>query len=54
MKHKTELRKGLARVRVTGKAEVGTEILNGAGKLAGAIENAEPEKKGFWRRLFGG
>ena len=39
MKHKTELRKGLARVRVTGKAEVGTEILNGAGKLAGTLHS---------------
>jgi carbon monoxide dehydrogenase subunit G len=25
-----------------------------AGKAAAAIQKAEPEKKGFWRRLFGG
>ncbi len=36
MKHKTELRKGLARVSVTGAAVVGTEILAG-GKVVGRL-----------------
>ena len=36
MKHKTELRKGLARVAVQGTAPVGTEILAG-GKLVGRL-----------------
>ena len=36
MKHKTELRKGLARVRVTGPAEYGAEITSG-GKPAGTL-----------------
>ena len=29
-------------------------VANGAGKLKDSIEKAEPEKKGFWRRLIGG
>ena len=29
-------------------------VANGAGKLKDSIEKAEPEKKGFWGRLFGG
>ena len=29
-------------------------VAGGAEKLAGAIDKAEPAKKGFWRRLFGG
>ena len=37
MKHKTELRKGLARVSVTGSADPGTAILNEAGKEAGTL-----------------
>ncbi|MDA8586357.1 folate-binding protein [Rhodobacteraceae bacterium] len=37
MKHKTELRKGLAQVRLEGVAPVGTEIVNGAGKVAGTL-----------------
>ncbi|MEO9826451.1 MAG: folate-binding protein [Paracoccaceae bacterium] len=37
MKHKTELRKGLARVAVSGTAEPGTTILNEAGKEAGTL-----------------
>ena len=37
MKHKTELRKGLVRVRVDGVAEIGSEIRNGAGKVAGTL-----------------
>jgi folate-binding protein YgfZ len=36
MKHKTELRKGLARVAVTGAAPLGTEITSG-GKTAGTL-----------------
>ena len=36
MKHKTELRKGLARVKVDGQAPVGTEILAN-GKAAGVL-----------------
>ena len=36
MKHKTELRKGLARVNVTGSAPVGTDITSG-GKVAGTL-----------------
>ena len=37
MKHKTELRKGLVRVEVEGGVEVGTEIVNGVGKVAGRL-----------------
>ncbi len=37
MKHKTELRKGLARVAVSGFADPGTTILNAAGKEAGTL-----------------
>lgn len=37
MKHKTELRKGLARVRVDGAAAPGTPIMNAAGKEVGAL-----------------
>ena len=36
MKHKTELRKGLVRVRITGSAPVGTPIM-AAGKPAGTL-----------------
>ncbi|WP_300056157.1 folate-binding protein [uncultured Roseobacter sp.] len=36
MKHKTDLRKGLAQVSVSGPAEVGTEILSN-GKVAGTL-----------------
>jgi folate-binding protein YgfZ len=36
MKHKTELRKGLTRVKITGAAPVGTEILSN-GKAAGQV-----------------
>jgi tRNA-modifying protein YgfZ len=36
MKHKTDLRKGLARVRITGSAPIGTEIL-AEGKPAGTL-----------------
>ena len=37
MKHKTELRKGLVRVKVTGVAEVGTEIRNAQDRPAGVL-----------------
>ena len=37
---------------VAGKAESAARDV--AGKAAAAIQKAEPEKKGFWRRLFGG
>ena len=37
MKHKTELKKGLARVSVDGDAPVGTEILTEDGKVAGTL-----------------
>jgi folate-binding protein YgfZ len=37
MKHKTELRKGLARVVIEGQAPVGTEILTDDGKPAGVL-----------------
>ena len=37
MKHKTELRKGLARVSVKGAAEPGTAIINADGKEAGTL-----------------
>ncbi|NND18429.1 MAG: folate-binding protein YgfZ [Silicimonas sp.] len=37
MKHKTELRKGLARVAVEGEAPVGTEIVAADGKPAGTL-----------------
>lgn len=37
MKHKTELRKGLCRVSVEGAAPVGSEVVNGAGKVAGRL-----------------
>ncbi len=36
MKHKTELRKGLVRLRIEGAAPVGTEILSD-GKPAGVL-----------------
>lgn len=37
MKHKTELRKGLARVRIDGAADPGTPILTADGKEAGKL-----------------
>lgn len=37
MKHKTELRKGLAQVNITGSAPIGTEITTEAGKPAGTL-----------------
>ena len=37
---------------VAGKAEAAARTA--AGNAASAIQKAEPEKKGFWRRLFGG
>lgn len=37
MKHKTELRKGLAQVSLVGNAPIGTEITNESGKVAGTL-----------------
>lgn len=37
MKHKTELRKGLARVSITGSAPIGTQITTSDGKAAGTL-----------------
>ena len=37
---------------VADKAEAAAR--SAAGNAASAIQKAEPEKKGFWRRLFGG
>ncbi len=37
MKHKTDLRKGVQRVYVTGQAERGTELFNDEGKAAGIL-----------------
>ncbi len=37
MKHKTELRKGLAKVSITGSAPIGSEITNADGKTAGTL-----------------
>ncbi len=39
MKHKARLRKGLKRVRVTGRAPAGTRILNGKGQAAGVLHS---------------
>ncbi len=39
MKHKAKLRKGLKRVHVTGEAPVGTEVLNGKGRVAGVLHS---------------
>ena len=43
MKHKTELRKGLARVSLDGAAEVGTEILAN-GKVAGTLHSVNGDQ----------
>ena len=37
MKHKTELRKGLRRVRIEGEAPVGTELIAEDGRVAGTL-----------------
>jgi len=44
---------------ITGKAEevargAASTVAETAGNLKDKIEKAEPEKKGFWKRLFGG
>ena len=44
MKHKTELRKGLARVQVDGSAAPGTPILTGDGKPAGILFTQAADK----------
>jgi hypothetical protein len=37
MKHKTELKKGLAKVAISGAAPIGTEITTADGKAAGTL-----------------
>ena len=50
MKHKTELRKGLARVHLDGPAEPGTEITTSEGKPAGQLHSrAEDEGLAYLR-----
>lgn len=44
MKHKTELRKGLAQVTITGDADVGTEIMTQDGKAAGTLQSQSGNK----------
>ncbi len=50
MKHKTELRKGLLRVRVDGTAVPGTPILAG-GKEAGTLHTRSADRALAWLRL---
>ncbi|WP_116132244.1 folate-binding protein YgfZ [Tropicimonas sp. IMCC34043] len=50
MKHKTELRKGLALVGVTGPAEAGTEIL-AEGRAAGRITTRAGDRALAWLRF---
>ena len=44
MKHKTELRKGLARVALSGKAEPGTPILTEDGREAGQLRSVAGDR----------
>ncbi|MDP4032345.1 MAG: folate-binding protein [Pseudorhodobacter sp.] len=50
MKHKTELRKGLVRVRIEGAAPVGTEI-TAEGKAAGSLYTQSGEHGIAWLRF---
>ncbi len=50
MKHKTELRKGLARVRITGKADVGSEIL-AEGRSVGRLGTRAGDLALAWLRF---
>ncbi len=50
MKHKTELRKGLARVRIEGDADVGAEI-TGDGKPAGTLFSRSGGRAIAWLRF---
>ncbi|KAA9008044.1 CAF17-like 4Fe-4S cluster assembly/insertion protein YgfZ [Histidinibacterium aquaticum] len=49
MKHKTELKKGLARVRLDGEAASGTEITSG-GKPAGTLHTVSGDRALAWLR----
>ena len=51
MKHKTELRKGLVRVRLEGVAEPGDEIATAAGKPAGRLGTVAGEMALAWVRF---
>jgi folate-binding protein YgfZ len=51
MKHKTELRKGLARVRVTGEAGPGTPIASADGREAGVLHTRAGERAIAWLRF---
>jgi folate-binding protein YgfZ len=51
MKHKTELKKGLARGRITGAAEPGTEIFTEAGKPAGRLGTVAGDSALAWLRF---
>ena len=44
MKHKTQLRKGLAQVSITGSAPIGTEITTEADKVAGTLFSQSGDK----------
>ncbi|MCC5971912.1 MAG: folate-binding protein YgfZ [Pararhodobacter sp.] len=50
MHHKTELRKGLVRVRVDGPAEPGTPITTDSGKPAGTLHTRAGERALAWLR----
>jgi tRNA-modifying protein YgfZ len=51
MKHKTELRKGLTRVKLTAQVPVGTAILTAEGKEAGVIFTQSGGQAIAWLRL---
>ncbi|PSK87026.1 hypothetical protein CLV79_10372 [Limimaricola soesokkakensis] len=50
MKHKTELRKGFARVKVEGPAEPGTEITSGE-KIVGTLHSRAGDRAIAWLRF---
>ena len=50
MKHKTELRKGLARVAVEGEAAPGDEIMAG-GRPAGTLHTVRGDRALAWLRF---
>lgn len=51
MKHKTELRKGLARVKISAQVPVGTEILTEDGKEAGTVFTQSGDRAIAWLRF---
>ncbi len=51
MKHKTDLKKGLFRVHVTGEAEPGTEITTAEGKPAGVLHTRAGDRAIAFLRL---